>query len=655
MNPYFPHAVAMALVALTLSLGLNRLMLALGPMLGLMDQPDARRVHVTPVPRAGGLAIWLSFLATFWVGRFFLPAMFDGVLAVRMTAFTAASAVLMVVGFFDDRKGIPALVKLAGQVCAALVYFVVSREAHGQMFGFSMSPVVEAVVFVGWAVLLINAFNLIDGLDGLCGGLVCISLLVLTGIELAAGQFSDTLIIGMMLAAVVGFLRFNFNPARIFLGDAGSMMLGFFLASAATQAGGRRAVVGSILLPLAIAGVPLLDVLLAVWRRSASNLINQWRGGERVGVFSPDTDHLHHRLLKRGIPQRKVALLMQGLATFFAVIAFAPMLLGGRGLMVAVCGLMLLGLFGLRHLAQVELRQMGSLVRLAVKRRRGPGRLRTWYFLYDLLALGASAWTAMMVETNLATRGYDHENVLRFVVAFLACEVVALHVLRVYRRVWSRSVLGEFMLVMLGLLVGGITAGAVFQSVNGDIAWSGFRAALIATSLASWLVLLPRALPELLRELAMDSSHRHLTRRRNSGHQLLVYGAGDLGNLFVKYLKTCTPADFQRFQVSGFLDDSPALKGRTIHGFKILGGLEALGPVCREYSIHGLLIAIHELPEERKEEILREAGRLGLAVYIWSVDLKPRRILAGSDTSFAAAPVHAHPGSATQPLEAGKP
>lgn len=645
----------MAGIALILSLGLNRLMVSLGPKLGLMDQPDERRVHATPVPRAGGIAIWLSFLVPVWAGRLFLPEMFDGVLGARMTAFTAASAVLVAVGFFDDRKGIPPLVKLAGQIAAALVYFAISHDSHSQIFGFEMALPLQAVVFVGWSVLLINAFNLIDGLDGLCGGLVCVSLLVLTGLEFAEGNFSDALIIGLMLAAVAGFLRHNLNPARIFLGDAGSMMLGFFLASAATQAGGRRAVIGSILLPLAIAGVPLLDVLLAVWRRSVRSLLSKWLGGGGVGVFSPDTEHLHHRLLKRGISQRKVALLMQGLATFFAVIAFAPMLLGGRGLAMAVCGLMLLGLFGMRHLAQVELRQMGSLVRLAVKRRRGPGRLRTWYFVYDLLALGGAACGAVMLETNFGARGYDRENLLRFVVAFVACEVVALHVLRVYRRVWSRSVLGEFMLVLLGLLVGGITAAAVFQSATLDIAWSGFRTAILATFAASWLVLLPRALPELLRELAMDSSHRHLTRRKNSGHQLLVYGAGDLGNLFVKYLKTCTPPDFYRFQVSGFLDDSPALKGRTIHGFKILGGLDALEPVCREFSIHGLLIAIHELPDERREAILREAGRLNLAVYAWSVDLKPRRILAGPDATFgpAAGPAN-QPLTSADPLGAGK-
>lgn len=640
----------MALIGLALSLGLNRLMLSLGPKLGLMDQPDARRVHTIPVPRAGGLAIWLSFLVTVWVGSLLLPEMFDGALGVRMTAFTAASAVLVAVGVFDDRKGIPPLVKLAGQIGASLVYFAISHENQSQILGIDLALPVQAVIFVGWSVLLINAFNLIDGLDGLCGGLVCVSLLVLTGLEFAEGHFSDALIIGLMLAAVVGFLRHNLNPARIFLGDAGSMMLGFFLATAATQAGGRRAVVGSILLPLAIAGVPLLDVLLAVWRRSVGNLLSRWRGGGRVGVFAPDTNHLHHRLLALGISQRKVAFLMQGLATFFAVLAFAPMLLGGRGLVVAVCGLMLLGLFGLRHLAQVELRQMGSLVRLAVKRRTGPGRLRTWYFLYDLMALGVAAWAAMMLETNFGMRGHDQENLLRFGVAFVACEVVALHVLRVYRRVWSRSVLGEFMLVLLGLLVGGLTAVAVFQSSTGDLAWSGFRAVILATFAASWLVLLPRALPELLRELAMDSSHRHLTRRKNSGHQLLVYGAGDLGNLFVKYLKTCTAPDFYRFQVSGFLDDSPALKGRTIHGFKILGGLNALEPVCREYSIHGLLIAIHDLPDERREEILREATRLGLAVYAWSVDLKPRRILAGPDTAFAPAA-----GSVSQPLTGSEP
>ena len=626
------QGTALVLSALALSLGLTRLMIFLGPKLGLMDQPDARRVHATPIPRAGGVAVWLAFMTMAFSGHILFPELFNGQLTESLNAFALASALLLTVGIVDDRGGIKPLVKLAGQASAAALYFFLSPDGNREILGFDVPYLIAAGLFIGWAVLLINAFNLIDGLDGLCGGLVVVSLFVIAGLEAAHGELSDALLIGLMLAAVAGFLRFNLNPAKIFLGDAGSMMLGFFLASAATQAGGRRAVIGSIFLPIAIAGIPLLDVLLAIWRRSARNTINRWQGGEKVGVFSPDKDHLHHRFLARGINQRKVSLLLQGLAALMAALTFVPMLMGARGIAVTVSGFMLLGLFGLRHLAQVEFQHTGSLVHLAIKRRRGPGGMRRWYFLYDLVALAVSGAAAMAVETNLGVRSYDMEWSIRFVTAFLACEMMVLHLLRIYRRVWSRSSMREFVLIALGLVAGGMMASCIFQSASGEMAWSGVRASIISIGAATWLLLVPRAVPEILREFAIDSNHRSLTKRRNSGRQILVYGAGDLGNLFLQHLKTCAPAEFRNFQISGFLDDNPILKNRTVNGFKVHGDLDDIPEIIAIYPVHGLLIAIQNFSEEKQHEIMETAARHGLAVYEWKLDLEPRRVLTGSHT-----------------------
>ena len=152
---------------------------------------------------------------------------------------------------------------------------------------------------------------------------------------------------------------------------------------------------------------------------------------------------------------------------------------------------------------------------------------------------------------------------------------------------------------------------------------------MMAIAIATWLVLAPRALPDILRELALDSGHRSLTRRQNSGRQILVYGAGDMGNLFIKYLKFSPPADFLEFQISGFLDDSPTLKNRTINGFKVHGGLDMLKSITSQYPLHGILVAIHLLPEKRLHEIIEVAANMQLSVYLWQPDLSPRRVFNG--------------------------
>ena len=193
---------------------------------------------------------------------------------------------------------------------------------------YDLPLVISCIIFTGWCALLINAFNLIDGL---CSGLVLVSLFVIAGLEFANGRESTAVMMLTMAAAVGGFMRFNLNPAKIFLGDAGSMMLVFFLATSATQIGGEKVVVGSIMLPIAIAGVSLLDVLLAVWRRSARGHLPKSNGEEQNGgIFTADKDHLHHRFLVLGLTQRKVAYVLYRLAVLLAVLCFIPMMVAGR-------------------------------------------------------------------------------------------------------------------------------------------------------------------------------------------------------------------------------------------------------------------------------------------------------------------------------------
>lgn len=624
-NLEWTGAAAVLACCLLLSLALNRLMIRVAPALGLMDQPGERRVHESPVPRAGGIAVWLSFLTCMWAGRLWFPQGFGGVLSQQLPAFTIASALLMTVGVIDDRCGLRPWIKLNGQIISSVLFFLLVPST-GSVFGVEVPRYVEGAVFVGWAVLLINAFNLIDGLDGLCGGLAAISLLVVAAFQAAGGDRSDALVLAMMAAAVGGFLKFNINPARVFLGDAGSMLLGFTLATAATQVGGRRAVLASILLPVAVAGVPLLDLLLAVWRRGARNVASLWRGGSEVKLFSADKDHLHHRLLARGMSQRKVVLILQGMAIAIAALMLVPMLVGEKGILVTVCGLTLLALFGLRHIAQVELVQTGSLVHLAVKRRSGHSTRRIRFFIHDLVVLVIAVWIALLLGGPRAGGEFLSGGWLRFATAFVALQMCSLHLMRVYTRIWSRALPGEFLLAAIGLMLGGLAAHLVMQALGAAADHGGMRTTVPAIAIACFLVLLPRTLPQLFRELALDSAHRRLTRRSNHQRQWLVYGAGDLGSLFVRYLMDCNPPEFSGRQVSGFLDDFPPLKGRSLAGFPIFGGVDMLDELCRRYRIDGILIAIHNLDPQRLRDLRDEASRLGVEVRLWGDELESRVI-----------------------------
>ena len=168
------------IVVFLISLGMSRLMIAVGPSLGLMDQPDERRIHKKAVPRAGGIAIWISFVVAVWLGDW-LGLIDCAAVSAYFFPFLAASSVLLVVGIMDDRGGIRAWMKLGGQVLAAGVFYWVStvhkgHVAGGSIVGMEVPLWADCLIWIAWIVLLVNAYNLIDGLDGLCGGLAWISL-----------------------------------------------------------------------------------------------------------------------------------------------------------------------------------------------------------------------------------------------------------------------------------------------------------------------------------------------------------------------------------------------------------------------------------------------------------------------------------------------
>lgn len=608
--------------AILLSLALNRLMIGLGSRFGLMDEPGERRVHQTPVPRAGGIAIWITFFVCGYVTLLFAPDLLGRFKYDWLGPFALCSALLVVVGVLDDRGGINAWIKLFGQATAACLFFTLRPASQGLFLSWNIPIFVDGLIFIVWAVLLINAFNLIDGLDGLCGGLALIALVFLGLIAGVGGNIGASTLLFIMGGAVVGFLRYNLHPAKIFLGDAGSMLLGFFIASAATQATGRRAIIGVILLPIVVAGVPLLDVLLAICRRSLRNVVNQLRGGEGVHVFSPDKDHLHHRLLAEGSGQRRTTRLLHGFSLIIAVLAFLPMIFGDRVIGISIVGLLVLALVGLKNLARIELIQCGSMLHLVVKRPIEFRGLQIAAFAYDTLALAASALGAVWLEYSRAPLVYGSLRTLQFSAFFVMMGVLGLFFVRTYRRVWSRTTMRDIASIVVGLLATGLLCVTFVSLIEMDLAFSTARMGLFATFFAILAIQFPRASIDLLREFALDAGHRGKNRDHMEERHVVIYGAGNLGNLFIDYLKTCSSERFSSYRIAGFIDDNPSLHGRIMRGFPVMGSLQDLKTLATEERLHGVILAISHPGREALEELRRIAGECHLNLYSWSFDLE---------------------------------
>ncbi|MDA7656714.1 hypothetical protein N8647_00035 [bacterium] len=623
-NLHLAHAVAFIATAFFVSVALTKIFISVGPRLGLMDEPDERRVHVTPVPRAGGLAIWMAFLIVLWVADAIFPNLFVGLHSTKNIAWTISSAILILVGFIDDRAGLKPLVKLGGQAIAAAVFYYIYYPEGFSIAGFELPYAAGFVIFVIWCVGLINAFNLIDGLDGLCGGLVVVSLSMILAIAWSNGNWRDSVFIILMIGAVAGFLVYNFNPARIFLGDAGSMMLGFFIASSANDIAGERALIGSLMLPIAIAGIPFLDVFLAIWRRSSRRELQKAQGEDKKGgVFLADKDHLHHRLLEMGLSQRKVALILQLFAVIIAGLCLLPMIAGGRAIVVTMFGFLIVGLFSINHFARIELTEAGNLMHVKIKSRTLGLSNRGLHFIYDVGALLFACFLAMVVETNFGRR-LDAQHVwsLNYLLLFVVIGMVLLKIADTYRRIWSRPTFADFFVVGVVLSMSGLLASLVWSLNKEDVTWSDYRAGLLAGQFSLWLVLLPRAIPAMLREFAAVADRRRSEKAKenSSKKRVLVYGAGANGAHLIDFIKVGGSERISTFQIVGFLDEHRSFRGRLFRCFKVFGSLDQLGELSKKERLDGLVVTISNLSNERWAELINETKAHGLKVYRWGSD-----------------------------------
>jgi UDP-GlcNAc:undecaprenyl-phosphate GlcNAc-1-phosphate transferase len=311
----------------------------LAAWLGAVDLPGGRKRHASPVPRIGGLAVFLGFFA----GMAFAAFATGNLLTIPQTGvywrgLAFAATALLLVGLFDDLYGLRYYWKFAAQIIAAVYIwscgFRIETISH-PMGGNLDLELLSFPLTILWIVGITNAVNLIDGLDGLAAGIALITTLAVAVIAFARGQLGVTAAAVALAGSLLGFLRFNFNPARIFLGDSGSMFLGFVLAVTSVRGSQKGPTAVAILVPLLVLGLPLLDTGLTVLRR-LYRLRNHGKRSENSllyvlsninQVFLPDRGHIHYRLIDLGASHRGAVLILYIVGALFAAAAFALVLL----------------------------------------------------------------------------------------------------------------------------------------------------------------------------------------------------------------------------------------------------------------------------------------------------------------------------------------
>lgn len=294
------------IIALLASFLLTPYVKQLAFRIGAVDKPDARKVHTRIMPRLGGVAIYLAFLLAVVCS---LPVTRD-VLGILL-----GGTWIVFVGILDDKYSLPAKIKLLGQILAAciLASFDVRIEWLNNPFGGYFYLEYFSIPFtIFWVISFINVVNLIDGLDGLAAGVSGIASITVLLVAVHQGFFPVATLTAALAGGIIGFIHYNFNPATIFMGDTGSMFIGYMLAAISVFGAVKSAATIALIVPAIALGLPIMDTAFAILRRYSNG----------KPIFQPDKGHLHHRLLAMGLTQKQAVLLMYAISIVLCLAAF---------------------------------------------------------------------------------------------------------------------------------------------------------------------------------------------------------------------------------------------------------------------------------------------------------------------------------------------
>ncbi len=594
--------------AAILSLALTPLVRRAAVRLGAVDLPDHRKIHAVPVPRLGGVAVGaaiaLAVLAAFLASPVLPAALFGGVGAARWAALGAASVAILVAGAIDDARGLSARLKFIIECGAAAVVVLVAGAPHAIALGPSTGSIelgaAGAVFAVLWIVTLTNAVNMTDVVDGVAGGIGTISAFSLGVVSFLHGRVVATAVLLGLSGALLGFLPHNFRTPRIFLGDSGSLLVGFLLGAASLVGLGQGGT--WLLLPAALAlGLPLAECGLTVTRRTLRAVSVRRTTSPREGfvlhrgspgLFIPDSRHIPHRLLRQGLSQPAALAILYGIAAALGALAFVSVRWPWVGLWGGV-----VALFGLGYAAawwwyeELRLLDRGAFLPLFDNRLV---HHRAVHALYDaIVTVGSFLLAGALVP------GQGAGSVEVGVVAVTT--VFGFWLAGLYRGSYLHAGLAEVLRASRAVVVG-LVLGA-------GVTLLGFRS---AWPFAGWVLyfyfLLTAVVTGRLLFRLLDHAHQ---RARQGTRRALIFGAGRGGELALREMLSNPDLGFLPV---GFVDDDPRLEKATVYGYPVHGGTEGLEQVLTSLDVDNLIVAIRNLAPARLAEVAAVCRRRGVRV-----------------------------------------
>jgi UDP-GlcNAc:undecaprenyl-phosphate GlcNAc-1-phosphate transferase len=538
--------------------------------IGLVAYPRNDRWHRTTVPLLGGIAIFLAVVPLYLV----VPQPIQWHATDRFGGLILGATLVFVLGLWDDIKPLPPYSKLLGQVVAACI--LVAGMPVDRLMPWAVL-IVPLTIF--WVVGVTNAFNLLDNMDGLSAGIAAIVAAALFGHNVVQGDHGVALICLLVFGACCGFLVFNFNPARIFMGDSGSLVLGYVLSGVVVLGAAKLTseIALTLLVPVVVMALPILDTTLVTVMRSLNS----------VPVSQGGRDHLSHRLVALGLTERSAVLVLYLVAALFGAVAIGSSYMSGL-LTLVLTVLLLIGVvfFGI-HLAQVRVYSEARYAELA-KEPGVVGRLvlgGSWLYkrqvaemLMDLTLICVALLAAYLIRFDLlvgpANRRFQ-EQLAEFLPIVVSIKLVTLFMFGVYRAIWRYMGSQDMLRIAVASTVGSLAAGVAITWLYRAEGGAPTSVLILDWVLLTVLLVGTRGSFVHIHNLLANFRRRDLVR-------VIIIGANDTGELVLRALSRNRA---HLYSVVGFLDDAEERQDRSIHGVPVLGPSSMLGEVARERGV----------------------------------------------------------------------
>lgn len=593
--------VVIPLIAFVVSLLLTRAAIPLLRHYKIFADHGVRHVHKKMIPTMGGIAFVSAVcLVAIPIYLFFRKT---GIAECNdCVKLLIPLLVLIPVGMLDDIRGIRARYKLIFQILTAVICWWLGIRIS-TAFGYPLPAILSLFLTAFWVVGYINAFNMIDGLDGLAAGIAAVSATCL-GVVLILNDLSCYAVIMLCVAGgSLSFLRYNFHPARIFMGDTGSMFLGYMFATLAILSSSKSATLSVITISILACGIPLLDAFLAIWRRLSARLLY---GNGQSGLMTADKQHLHHRLFQVNHSQNKTTLTVYFITLAFGICGIIASIYRNIVPGVALALLLLAFSIILKRFAVIEVWNSTQLITKQFQRSGKSILINMLHPLWDLCCVISAVYLSayLILERVDLTVG-------ALLVFLVMPAMIFLKFGHTYKTFWFRINV-HALAKLFKILIFSYLTSTLLLIIFSDIE----HALAIKLSFLTWLITTVMIFTERIALDWLKTASYKLVYDSNiyqKNIHTVIYGGGINASWYIdsRYRNTTMVAD----ELIGIIDDALAFKGMELYGCPVLGSLEEIEHIYSQTPFEKLVISMTVKDEEKYQRILKFCKDHNIKIY----------------------------------------